>query len=344
MVGRRRRGRPKDSVAHLGVEDGGAYPFGRGAVGIRPWDLLDQPVDAEPAQVVSHLVGAVVRIEEPGYKPAKASIGEAGDGVDDTAQSAGQGHGAWIPEAQGSGSLALPYVGLVKTVEQIVSDGTALTGTLNCKQTGVDLAAFRHQLGQMLEPGEDPDVRRLVDDGLDAIRPPFLQVLFHPAVLVGEVHLHLGSGAEHPGPELLGRRTAAPVAAKHGMDLFGPTDADVVRHERLEEPPRPSRVVQHERARHLDLAHRELPPVARRPVRRGERCRDGVDPPVEEPLHVVGPEPAADLGQLVRVVAGGEPVGQRRVADPRMVELAFGPLMPVAPDLFRIGEVRADLE
>jgi hypothetical protein len=35
-----------------------------------------------------------------------------------------------ISEAQHPGSLALPYVGLVETVEQTVSYGTALTGTL----------------------------------------------------------------------------------------------------------------------------------------------------------------------------------------------------------------------
>lgn len=40
--------------------------------------------------------------------------------MDDTAQGAGQGHGAWIPEAQGSGSLALPVVGLV---DRTGSDG-----------------------------------------------------------------------------------------------------------------------------------------------------------------------------------------------------------------------------
>ena len=64
-------------------------------------------MEAESAQVVGHLGGGVVAAEESGYLPAKAFVGEAGDGVDDKAEGAGQGHGALVPEAEGSGSLAL---------------------------------------------------------------------------------------------------------------------------------------------------------------------------------------------------------------------------------------------
>ena len=84
-----------------------------------------------------------------------------------TAEGAGQGHGALIPEAEGSGSLALTYVGLVDALKERRADGTALTGTFDHKQTVVDLAGLVHELGQMLEPGEDPDVGGFVDDGLD---------------------------------------------------------------------------------------------------------------------------------------------------------------------------------
>ena len=160
--------RAEEPAVELGVEDRGSDAFGGGAVGVGVGDLLDEAVESEASQVVAHLVGAVVRVEESGDEPAKAFVGEAGDGVDDTAEGAGQGHGAWVPEAQGSGSLALPYVGLVETVEEIVADGTALTGTFDHKQTAVDGAGLGDELGQVLEPGQDPDVGWLVDDGLDA--------------------------------------------------------------------------------------------------------------------------------------------------------------------------------
>jgi hypothetical protein len=81
-----------------------------------------------------------------------------------------------VPEAEGSGSLALPYVGLVDALEERRADGTALAGTLDHKQTVVDLTALFDQLSQVLEPGEHADVLGLVDDGLDAKCPPFLQV------------------------------------------------------------------------------------------------------------------------------------------------------------------------
>ena len=142
----------------LGVEDGDADALGGEGVGVGARCSLDEAVEAEAAQVVAHLRGAVVPAEESGHMPAKALVGEAGDGVDDEAERAGQGHGALIPEAQGSGSLALPYVGLVDALEERRADGTALAGTFDHKQTVVDLAGLVHELGQVLEPGEDPEV------------------------------------------------------------------------------------------------------------------------------------------------------------------------------------------
>jgi hypothetical protein len=55
---------------------------------------LDEAVDAQAPEVVGHLVGGVVGAEESGDEPAKGFIGEAGDGVDEHGERAGQGHGA----------------------------------------------------------------------------------------------------------------------------------------------------------------------------------------------------------------------------------------------------------
>ena len=77
----------------LGVEDGDSESFGGEGVGVGGHSD-DEAMEAEAAQVVGHLVGGVGGAEQSGDEPAKALIGEAGDGVDDTAQGAGQGHGA----------------------------------------------------------------------------------------------------------------------------------------------------------------------------------------------------------------------------------------------------------
>jgi hypothetical protein len=64
------------------VEHGDSESFGREAVGVGAGDPLDKAMQAEAAQVIRHLVAGVVAAEESGHQPAKAFVGEAGDGVD----------------------------------------------------------------------------------------------------------------------------------------------------------------------------------------------------------------------------------------------------------------------
>jgi hypothetical protein len=71
------------SAVQLGVVDRDADAFGREVVGARARTAFDQAVEAEAAQVTTHLRRAVVPAEEPGDMPVKALVGEAGDGVDD---------------------------------------------------------------------------------------------------------------------------------------------------------------------------------------------------------------------------------------------------------------------
>ena len=78
---------------------------------------------------------------------------------------------------QGSGCLALRVAGLVDALKERRADGTARAGTFDHKHTMVDLPGLVDELGQMTDPGEKPQVRRFIDDGLDAIGPPFLEVL-----------------------------------------------------------------------------------------------------------------------------------------------------------------------
>src|ERR1035437_8611020 len=76
----------------------------------------------------------------------------------------------------------------------------------------------------------------------------------------------------------------------------------------------------------------------------GQRRRQQTHPPVEEPLDSPRSETVTDLLKSGRVRAGGEAVGQRGPLDPHLRGLAFGPLVPVEPNLDRVREVRADLD
>src|SRR5204863_3969333 len=101
--------------------------------------------------------------------------------------------------------------------------------------------------------------------------PPFFEVLLDAAVLVAKVHLHRRARPEDAGREWLFAGDTPAVAAEHGVHLVWPADADVVGDQRFEEATGPAGIVEHQRAGDLDLAHGQRPPVARRPVRGGER-------------------------------------------------------------------------
>src|ERR1039458_7484623 len=80
-------------------------------------------------------------------------------------------------------------------------------------------------------------------------------------------------------------------------------------------------------------------------VREVSICRMArAHPALDPPRPRAGAKPVADPREGVRVVAGGEPVGQRGETDPGGGRLPLGPLVPVEPDLDRIREVGADLD
>ena len=130
---------------------------------------------------------------------------------------------------------------------------------------------------------------------------------------------------------MMGR--AAQPAGEHHRDLLGAADPDVVGHERLEEAARAARVVEHERAGRLDLAHGELPPVPDGAILGGQRCRDLGDPAVEERLHMLGAEGVADRLQPGGVRARREPVVQLGESKPVTKCLPFGPFVAVSQTL-----------
>jgi hypothetical protein len=167
--------------------------------------------------------------------------------------------------------------------------------------------------------------------------------LLDPAALVAQVELDVGALGEHPRAKDP-RGGLADLTGEHHRDLLGAAHPDVVGHQGLKECPGPAGSVEHDGAGHLDLAHRQLPPIPGGPIGAGEGGWQHRDPAVEEPLQVGGAESVADLLQPGGVLAGGEPVGQGGEGDTLAVGLALGPLVAVQPDLARVGEVAAQLD
>ena len=76
----------------------------------------------------------------------------------------------------------------------------------------------------------------------------------------------------------------------------------------------------------------------------GQRHRQDREPAFGERLDGGRTKPVADRLQACGIVGGGEPVGQLGEPDPGVGGLAFGPLVPVDPNLGRVREVGADLD
>jgi hypothetical protein len=140
----------------------------------------------------------------------------------------------------------------------------------------------------------------------------------------------------------LGVALDAPV--EDDPDLRGPAQADVVSHHGFEDGPAPAGLVEDDRAGDLDLAHRQLPPVAGLTVLVGERGRDRRHPAGEERLDVGGPQAITDRLQRSLVLACSEAVSQLGEPDPGPGGLALCPFMPVDLHLGRIREVGAQLD
>jgi hypothetical protein len=176
---------------------------------------------------------------------------------------------------------------------------------------------------------------RGVDNGLDPQRPPVLQILLDAGVLGEGVDRHVGVAGDDLRLErqrLLARMATAFVFP--GEDQFHAVRAaqvQVVSYQRCEEPTGPAGCVEHDGAGGLDLAHRQLPPVARRVVGVSERQRQHAHPPLEEHIDRPRSEPITDRLQPFGVLAGGEAVGQCGEPDPSLGALTFGPLVAVYP-------------
>jgi hypothetical protein len=335
--------RPEQTSVDLGVEDGDPYPIWGKPVGVGAELASDQTLASEATQVVGHLRRGVAGSEEASDLGTEAPIGEAGHRVERDTQGADQGHRARIPEAQGSGSLALLKRGQCDPFKERGRNGTALAGTLNSKQTTIRGASLGLQFWKVAQSTLAAQVRGRIADGLDTERSTFFEVLLDSRVFVEDVDDDV-----HAACDDLGRKRAVGVgsdlATEGQLHLVGATQVEVVGDECLEEAPGTPWCVDHQSARGFDLAYREFPPVASLMIGGIQRRGDDRYPAIEEGLEVIRPEPIPDRLQPGRIGARGEAVGQLGEGKSFSVCLPLGPLVADNPDFAGIGEVYAQLD
>lgn len=101
----------------------------------------------------------------------------------------------------------------------------------------------------------------MVDDGLDAHGAAVFEVLLDAGVAVEHVEDHAAVVAAVDGGAERAEGVAADASAEDDFDVVGSAEVEVVDDEGFEEAAGVPRLVEHDGAGDLDLAHRGLPPV-----------------------------------------------------------------------------------
>jgi hypothetical protein len=140
------------------------------------------------------------------------------------------------------------------------------------QQSAVDVTGSGLEFGQVGQSAQHAEVGWVVDHGLDPQRAAFFEVLLGAGVFVADVDGDIDAAGDDPGGEDAGRRRQDPPAEDQ-LELFGAAQIKVVGDQRFEERPSVARSIEHQRLRHFDLPHRQLPPIAVGPVLRGQRQR-----------------------------------------------------------------------
>ena len=188
-------------------------------------------------------------------------------------------------------------------------------------------------------------VTRRVDDGLHPQGAAVFEVLLDPGVLVEGVDGHVHAAGDDLGLELPGGRAGRRTCRSKMISMVSGRPRSRLSVTRASKKAAGiAGLGEHDRAGHLDLGHRALPPVARPAGRRGRAAAAAGAASAGRTPDRAGLQHVADPLQQGRIVAGGKAVGQLGEGKPGLAGLLLGPLMAVDPDFHRPGAVRADLD
>ena len=207
--------RGEDPVVDLGVEDGEGQAVGGQVVGVGVRAPGDQPVAAQPGQVVGGLGHGVGGAEQSGHQGAQAPVGDAGDGAQGDAQGAGQGLDPRVAKSHGCSSPPVRIHGRVRDpLEDWIRKDAGLAGTFSLQQPGVDRTRPGLKLIEVMQAPLAAQVAGRVDDGLHPQGAAVFQVLLDAGVLVEGVDGDLGAAGDDLGLELALRCWTGPAGRR----------------------------------------------------------------------------------------------------------------------------------
>ena len=191
----------------LGEEDSDAQAQVGDAVPVAVRDPFDQAMQAQPAQVIGRAPGGVGVGGHPqglGHPGAQGGVAESfGQGEEQT-QGGEQRQDPRIIEVQAGGALAGDHLRLGDLIEHPFGQEAVLADGLDLEQPTVGGKADGPQGGQVGEVPSEPEVAGVIDRGLGAQGPAFLEVLLDLGGFIADVQRGdnpLGNNAGMESPQ-----------------------------------------------------------------------------------------------------------------------------------------------
>src|SRR5690349_6024327 len=144
----------QDAQMNLGAEEGDAEAEASEGIAVGPGHSLDQAMQAEASQVVSHRaarVGGEVAAEQRRDLWTQVAVAEAGREVSEAAQGLEQRQDARVAKAQGRDALAVPLARSLELGEGILAQRAGVADALDGEHLLVDAGARGPQPRQGLQ-------------------------------------------------------------------------------------------------------------------------------------------------------------------------------------------------
>ena len=178
---------PQDAEIELAVEECDLEAVGRGGVPVRAGHAVDEPFEAEPAEVAGHLGSGVGPAEQRFDLRTEIAIAEAADQVREAGERLAQGHHPRVPETKRGHALADLDGEPLQPVQGVLGEHAVVTDAFGFEELPVDAFPEVAVERQVVDGLADVEVLRVVDRGLRPAGVLFFEILFDVRVLVLDV-------------------------------------------------------------------------------------------------------------------------------------------------------------